>query len=75
MEKINYQMNGEDDQDAEIVEVSQEKTSVMDEIGAAAAMENEDKPWNCHLCEDSREDIDGKPCKNCSSHYDIYGND
>lgn len=40
METINYQMNGADDQDAEVV-LSQEKTGMdaMGEIGYAAAME------------------------------------
>lgn len=69
METINYQMNGADDQDAEVV-LSQEKTGTdaMGEIGYAAAMEETE----CKLCEGTGENNWGQKCKECSTDYDKH---
>jgi len=72
---INYQQNGPDGKmEAEEI-LSQEKVQVSldasGEIGYAAAMEETE----CKLCDGTRENSNGKPCQECSSHYDVFGDD
>jgi len=73
---INYQQNGPDGK-MEAEEVSPIKVSLdaSGEIGYAAAMEETE----CKLCEGTGEVelLDGKmrKCQECSSHYDVFGDD